>query len=608
MKLKWRLITLALQVAVLVFCTNFVTGSFVVSNTWFFAGLLAVAINSQLLEPYYPRPGDVIANTCIFLLLYNVTNFEITTFGWLFAVWFFSITGILAVVSIALATSKIFTGVAKAARTVSMLANAQVIYSVVFFLSIIESYPTLDSNFWVLASGWAVLIVIGRINWQHIWSVATSSEDWAIVEGMTGPSVLYLTAPSLPKPGESIKLAIGTLESNAIILKRIVRKNDVWGQVHVTSTRACEAFYSGNTINIRFSDNPSISILGSVDKGSTDTQLKFVAAGSLKIGEVVGVVTEEESSACVAYQIFRAEIEQTDVRGGGHLITMVNANQVGIYNQANHRLEQYLWVPPPGKSVIRYTPTALSVSALNDSEEQLGLVIGTNIPVFLDCSLAAEGHLAILGMTKMGKTTLAERLALKISSSRVVTILDITGEYAGRKGYPIYSGRTDMTVAAISVFEPKADEIAADRALGFLEYLMGIAEEEYRLGIKVNRTIIIDEAHQFIPEPAGLGFNAPGRDSSFKIGLLLMQVRKFGISVILISQRTAVVAKSALSQCENLIAFRSLDQTGLDYLEAVAGGDVRGILPRLSQGQALVFGPAISSDKPVAIELPKPTS
>jgi hypothetical protein len=83
----------------------------------------------------------------------------------------------------------------------------------------------------------------------------------------------------------------------------------------------------------------------------------------------------------------------------------------------------------------------------------------------------------------------------------------------------------------------------------------------------------------------------------------MMQVRKYGISIILLSQRTAVVAKSALSQCENVIAFKSVDQTGLDYLEAMMGPEARALLPNLRQGQALVFGPAFSTDTPVVIEV-----
>ena len=223
--------------------------------------------------------------------------------------------------------------------------------------------------------------------------------------------------------------------------------------------------------------------------------------------------------------------------------------------------------------------------------------------MFIDLNEAATGHVVVLGMTKMGKTTFAERLARKISKTRCVTLLDLTGEYVGKRGFARFNKTIDMNTPGISVFEPKQGEVPADRALEFLEWLLQKAIPEYQAGEPFPRTIIIDEAHQFIPEPAGLGFNAPGRDSSFKIGLLLMQIRKYGISVILISQRTAVVAKSALSQCENVIAFRSVDQTGLDYLEAITGGDVRLMLPKLKQGEALVFGPAISAELPVAVKV-----
>jgi len=83
----------------------------------------------------------------------------------------------------------------------------------------------------------------------------------------------------------------------------------------------------------------------------------------------------------------------------------------------------------------------------------------------------------------------------------------------------------------------------------------------------------------------------------------MMQVRKYGVTIILISQRTAVVGKSSLSQCENVIAFKSVDQTGLDYLEAVLGEGARLLLPSLDHGQSLVFGPAISTDAPTALRI-----
>lgn len=83
----------------------------------------------------------------------------------------------------------------------------------------------------------------------------------------------------------------------------------------------------------------------------------------------------------------------------------------------------------------------------------------------------------------------------------------------------------------------------------------------------------------------------------------MMQVRKYGLTIALIAQRTAVVGKSSLSQCENLIAFKNVDQTGLDYLEAVLGEGARLLLPSLDHAQALVFGPAVSTEAPAALQI-----
>ncbi|MDH3530794.1 MAG: DUF87 domain-containing protein, partial [Acidobacteriota bacterium] len=335
--------------------------------------------------------------------------------------------------------------------------------------------------------------------------------------------------------------------------------------------------------------------------------LRFTAVQPMEIGQVVAVAQEPKEPP-ILYQLSSAQVDRRDVKGGAHLLVSATANQIGVFSHETMRLQAHRWVPPPGARVLSSDSLALiEPGALPADTIEIGNIIGTKIPISLGCDTAAEGHLAILGMTKMGKSTFATRLATELSQTRWVTILDQTGEYVSKKELPPYNSRTDLTTPGLTVFEPKRGEVAADRALAFLEFLIDQAVAEYRIGTPFSRVIIIDEAHQFIPEPAGLSFNALGRDSSFKIGLLMMQIRKYGLSVILISQRTAVVAKSALSQCENLICFRSVDQTGLDYLEAIAGNNIRSMLPQLRQGEALVFGPAISSDSPVAVKV-KPGS
>jgi DNA helicase HerA-like ATPase len=221
----------------------------------------------------------------------------------------------------------------------------------------------------------------------------------------------------------------------------------------------------------------------------------------------------------------------------------------------------------------------------------------------MDSAVLCEGHLAILGMTRMGKTTLAVRLAKFLSAARAVIVMDQTGEYRTKQNLDSHDFATHGSVPSLSVFEPAPGKATADEGLAHLKVVVNKGYSEYKLGAPFSRVLLIDEAHQFVPEPALLGFGAPGRESAITFGMYAMQVRKYGLTLAMISQRTAVVAKTALSQCENVIAFRSVDQTGLDYLEAVLGSQARDVLPNLQRGEALVSGPSLSSDYPVAVTL-----
>jgi hypothetical protein len=609
MSIRWRLGVLTLQLLLLIVATYAVTGQAVVASTWFLGGLLAIAINPQLLEPYYPRPVDVVANCLIFFFIYITATKDVARPVWNAFAIVLPLFAVCAIVALLLGAGRRhgrFLGPARAARLLSQVASSQIVYSAVFLLSAIEYTRTLNNQLWILIIFWLGILLAGVINWEGIWLAFSDKVSTATAEGMIGPSTIVVSAPVLPAPGTWLELSGKKIETRGVIINRIRRPTDVWGQIHVIDQESCEAVLGGSVLRLRQLKESERPLIGTVDAGSTDRTLRFTATRPLELGQVV-IVGEETRE--IMYQLSGAVVERLDIRGGSHLIVKASANQLGVFNSADGRFERHRWVANPGAPVwsgagmdpdLTYEPS--------ENDLLLGYVIGTKVPIYLDCAAACSGHLAILGMTKMGKSTLAERLAHKLAVSRRVTILDQTGEYVNKKGFPgcgtdIAWKDVDWDAPGISVFEPQTGEVPAERALGFLQFLVQRALDEYKAGTPVSRVVIIDEAHQFIPEPAGLGFGAPGRDSSLAIGLLMMQIRKYGLSVILISQRTAVVAKSALSQCENLIAFRSVDQTGLDYLEAVAGGDVRNFLPQLNQGEALVFGPAVSSDSPVGIQV-----
>lgn len=606
MSIKWRLGVMALQFAVLLLITWLATGRAIANEAWFVAGLLTVAVNPTLLEPFFPRQKDVIGNSIAFLFIYLFANKGASAIGWHAAMATFAVAGLLAIYGVVAGQrprdSNKF-DLPRVARSLAQLASSQVIYSTVFFLDLVDYAPIASRVFWVLTGGWATVSMLAAINWQRLWSMSSAGPVRCTVEALVGPAIVTLSAPSLPAQGSWVEVRSRTTTADGLVIRRIVRRDDVWGQIHITNPDLCQKLVVDVELECSVKAMASAAYVGSVDAGSSDTELRFIATQPLSTGHVVAVPLAGQTE--ILYQLVGAAIEFTDIKGGAHLFERAKAAQLGVYHPAEFCFRRHNWTPTPGAPVLRQPSPQeqQSVGALPSSFEIVGHVIGTQLPVYMDLDAAATGHVIVLGMTKMGKSTFADRLARKIAQTRCVTLLDLTGEYVTKKGLPRLDRTKDMNVPGISVFEPKKGEIPADRALECLEWLLEKAIPEYQSGVPFPRTIIIDEAHQFIPEPAGLGFNAPGRDSSFKIGLLLMQIRKYGISVILISQRTAVVAKSALSQCENVIAFRSVDQTGLDYLEALTGGDIRPMLPKLKQGEALVFGPAISAELPVAVKV-----
>jgi DNA helicase HerA-like ATPase len=82
---------------------------------------------------------------------------------------------------------------------------------------------------------------------------------------------------------------------------------------------------------------------------------------------------------------------------------------------------------------------------------------------------------------------------------------------------------------------------------------------------------------------------------------MIMQARKYGLGFMIVSQRTAVVSKSALSQCESYAVFRTVDDTSLTYLETLAGPIVRDVVPALGRYEMLCLDPAFNTDSPVVV-------
>ncbi|HAL17047.1 MAG TPA: hypothetical protein DCP32_09950 [Anaerolineaceae bacterium] len=603
MKIRARLLIFFIQLLILIGATYLATQKLVSGDNWFVAGLFAVIINPQLLEPFYPRPADVLGNSLFSLFLCIVAQKGIMKVGWTIFSIVLIIFIILSLITIVFGSRNNQTrlhSLAKATKTISKEATALRIYSIVFLLSLVDKYPSFTTPFWIICSAWLLIVFITVVDWERAWNSFNGFIGDGSVEGMIGPSTLLVSAPEIPSPGKTVVLESENVTTTGIITSRIRRSSDVWGQIRLSTQSDCEKLIISKHINIRDSKKEDL-ILGSVEENSSDNQILFYPTKPLEIGNVVSVIDGVHE---IMYQINSVKISQIDIKGGAHYRTIAKATQIGVFNNVSYQVQSFRWVPNSGSTIVANNP-APNIDDKNIKPEwfKIGHILGTGVPIFMDTRISSEGHLLILGMTKMGKTTLADRLAKFFGALCSVTIFDQTSEYSKRRGYDLCTREHLFAKNGIAVLEPDNPVSLPTFARTQFEKFVNQARDEYQAGQIQQRVIIFDEAHQFIPEPSGLNYNTPARDNAIAIANQMMQIRKYGLSIIIISQRTAVVAKSAISQCENIIAFKYVDQTGLEYLESIIGSQSREIVPKLKQGEALVYGPAFSSENPVAIKV-----
>ena len=123
--------------------------------------------------------------------------------------------------------------------------------------------------------------------------------------------------------------------------------------------------------------------------------------------------------------------------------------------------------------------------------------------------------------------------------------------------------------------------------------------------------LMCDEAHLYIP-------NRNIADSADEISIKIFERiakegRKYGLSLVVISQRPSEVNKTILSQCSNFVAMRltnSDDQGVIKKLLPDSLGSFSDILPTLDTGEALVVGDASLLPSRIRIDEPvnKPNS
>jgi Helicase HerA, central domain len=562
------------------------------TQPWFFVGL-GTAVSATFVEPYFAKPQDAIVNSAGGIGA--VAGVETSPVDGL---WLMTLFGLI-IIALAGITAAISSGERGATlkwasfRLASRVGRAAVIGPLLLILIVITAAAHDEDGFQLLAAATVVLTLAVAIDWHTVLTRISRRHEAASTVAAIGPRLLLVSAASQQfEPGDSISLETVGGQAGGSIVARMPHADGLRYQIALD--REWSEVCGGFPEEVVLEDSRTQStLIGSVGEGTTERSLEFEPFRTLTIGDPVSLKVGERN---LIYQVARLELKNSSWLGANALVSHATAHIVGWPEERFLRGGSYL---PSPHDVIYETVDA--AAELPEEYYEIGKVKGTDIPIGFRIASEKRGHLAILGMSGMGKTAVAQRVCKKLGEDTVVVALDTTGEYATHLDFPQWD--SDLNAAGHRVYEPEGDP--PKMASEFFKECMQAGAEEYKSGkTPTSRVILFEEAHGFVPE-----WNFALKRQQDDVAMTtraIMQARKFGITVVLVSQRTAVVSKSALSQCENYIILKTLDKTSLEYLEALVGSDMRHAIPNLKRYEALCVGPAFNAEEPVIVTLSPP--
>jgi len=160
----------------------------------------------------------------------------------------------------------------------------------------------------------------------------------------------------------------------------------------------------------------------------------------------------------------------------------------------------------------------------------------------------------------------------------------------------------DLSLLASEILE----NITALLGRLILEFLQRVAKYDKELRGKFPVVLILEEAHNYIPEKI-----KGDKESVSKMVFerIAREGRKFGLSLVVASQRPSELSRTVLSQCNSFIIHRIQNPEDQEYIRKIVPSinqDILNQLPALAQQTALIFGDCVRSPALVRIRQAEP--
>ncbi len=385
-------------------------------------------------------------------------------------------------------------------------------------------------------------------------------------------------------------------------------------------------------------------IVGITVQGSEIASIQFevLVDEGLREGSLVCCTI---GSTCVYYQVLAARTAEESFESSPLGLQIAEAIQLGSLTAKG--FEKYPWLPPMNLPVFKKMKLESPQPLTPVSTFTLGNLPDSQLEVRLGLSNLIEYHCAVLGVTGTGKTEVSlDLVRAALADGAKVVCVDLTGEYEKRLediesekmgvpatnveefdtkifetdvgGFSKSNEKIDLE-ASFKKLQAKVDErvdkflertdvnlahftfndvVNTKASLRITEMFLSSIMRWARNNRKRRRILIVlEEAHTIIPE-VGSSQDKDTQRVVMRIGQIALQGRKYGVGLLVVSQRTALVSKTILSQCHTFLIHALIDQTSLDFLQNVIGREYIKVIPNLMPLQLIAAGKAVHSERP----------
>lgn len=463
-------------------------------SIWFYSGAFMIILGSYIVEPFFTKPSDAIANaTAVIISLLGLT---LKHSFWAYTAIFIYAVAVLALSILSIALKDSGTGFFRwISRTsywiVETFGASKVIFSVVYLVAAFSYLAKPDRlpafigtlAFWICITFFDVVgMAMNRISkllnyWSH-----KAGDELGQAIGCDNPLLYNIEIDFLKhhsgKVGYGDLVAIETsqnLGSIEMVINRRVLLNKEWLRIYLLQDDAGEIlkidlksrkltsspktiFSTTNLVYAlekekldkdvweKISQNPMFKdrdyFIGCVSQGSNINTINFsilrdeqnpgkrIAEGVILKVPIYGQET--------LYQVINGNTREEHLENfDSHGFTIGIARKLGRYDSANQELNVCKWMPniyAPLFFAFNADVSQQRIKAI--AKDAIGRLPDTDLAVPIrDLDSIVTHNTAILGILGIGKSCLAFELIKRVSDSGVkIFCIDITGQYYSGKG------------------------------------------------------------------------------------------------------------------------------------------------------------------------------